>query len=852
MVLFLFRGVFEPNNVMFSNDGPLGRLMSECHHLPERFTGCWQDLNIAGFREGSALPNLSFALQWLLKPVWFSKLYAPLALVFLGLAAWTFFYQLKLAPPACILGAVAATLNSAFFSAACWGIAAHTLTVGFAFFALAALADASSQRTWLWVALAGFAVGMGVAEGADVGALFSLLVAAYVIYATWTSGGPAAQRLATGAGRLLLVACCAGFLAVDAISDLVAYNVKGVSGARQDATTKAGHWNWATQWSLPKREALGFVMPGLFGYLADTPDGGVYWGAVGRDAEWEQYLREPSQGPPPNGKFVRFAGGGFYAGIPVVLVAFWAAVQSSRRRNSVFNFAQRRTMWFWIGISLVALAFAFGRHAPFYRLLYGLPYFSTVRNPVKFVDLVGFSLVVLFAHGVDGIWRGFLRQNERVRAMPESSSDHPGSRFDSFEKKWIIGCGVVVILSLVGWLVYFSYRPSLEQYLQTVQFNETAAAAIAAFSIRQVGWFVLFFVFAAGLLASIFAGAFTGAKATPGCVLLGLLVAIDLARANQPWITYRDYKEENASNVIIDAFRNKPWEHRVAFLPYRAQAAPTLFEQTYTTLWLQHQFPCYNIQSLDVWQMPRKPADIEAFERALSSAPVRRWQLTNTRYLLGSADFLGYFNESVDPVQHRLRLVQRLDFVIKPGIGEPTRLDQFTPALNRDGTFAIYELTGVLPRAKLYSQWQTVASAQSALDQLTSPAFDLEQSVLVTTDASLPLSATGTSQGQSPGEVTIESYASKKVRLSASPGAPSVLLLNDRYDPHWKVLVDDKPAALLRCNYLMRGVFLSPGFHTIEFRFQPSLWPFRSSLVALGAGVLLLGFLVVPSIRKSS
>jgi len=50
-----------------------------------------------------------------------------------------------------------------------------------------------------------------------------------------------------------------------------------------------------------------------------------------------------------------------------------------------------------------------------------------------------------------------------------------------------------------------------------------------------------------------------------------------------------------------------------------------------------------------------------------------------------------------------------------------------------------------------------------------------------------------------------------------------VLLLNDRFDPAWRVTVDGKAASLLRCNYIMRGVQLAPGEHTVEFTFEIAL-----------------------------
>ena len=42
---------YLPGRIPFSNDGPFGRLMAECHRLPARFTGCWEDLNLLGDRD---------------------------------------------------------------------------------------------------------------------------------------------------------------------------------------------------------------------------------------------------------------------------------------------------------------------------------------------------------------------------------------------------------------------------------------------------------------------------------------------------------------------------------------------------------------------------------------------------------------------------------------------------------------------------------------------------------------------------------------------------------------------------------------------------------------------------------
>ena len=67
----------------------------------------------------------------------------------------------------------------------------------------------------------------------------------------------------------------------------------------------------------------------------------------------------------------------------------------------------------------------------------------------------------------------------------------------------------------------------------------------------------------------------------------------------------------------------------------------------------------------------------------------RYWELSNTRYLLGPAGFLELFNAQFDPGQHRFRIVQRFEVVPKPGIAQPTRLEELTAVANENGPIAM-------------------------------------------------------------------------------------------------------------------------------------------------------------------
>ena len=844
----LMRGSFSPDKVLWSNDGPLGRLMSECHHLPEAFTGTWEDLNAAGYREQGALPNITCGLRLLLKPVWFAKFYALIALFILGLAAWCFFRQLGLAPPACILGGLAATLNSAFFSDACWGVAGHTLAVAMTFLALAALMKTGTWRGWLRAAVAGLAVGMGLAEGADIGVLFSMCVSAFVLYQAWIAPGARKQNIATGAGRLATVVVFAAFLAAYAISALLQTQVQGVSGMQQDTETRDARWNWATQWSLPRDEALSLIVPGLFGYRLDTPNGGAYWGAIGRDLEWTRFLEGHFDGQRPHG-ILRQTGGGIYAGITVALIAVWAMLQSFRKRDSAFGLGQRRWLWFWVVLGLVSLLLGFGRYAPFYQIVYALPFTSTMRNPVKFLALVNFAIVVLFAYGVDGLWRKYMTMAAGAVSSPWLALKRrwttPGS-----EKNWLLGCLLVLAIGLAAWGLYALSRESLMTYLQTVAASRADAAAVSSFSIATVGWFVLFFALAAALVALIISGVFSGPRARWGIILLGLLLALDLGRANQPWIFYWNYKEKYASNPIVDLLRDKPFEHRAILLPFQMIDDPdfTRFSKVFRIEWAQHLFQYYNIQSSDVVQLPRVPADMKAFDDKFyydGTFPMmhrlfRRWELTNTRFALGVAAASDDLNLHFDPIHQRFRIVTRFNLVACRAPSAPLQVDNYTTESAPDGKYALYEFTGALPRAKLFSNWQIDPDETATLNLLENASFDPGHTVLVSEGMPANVNSV-TNANPDAGAVEITSYSSREVRMKANATAPAVLLLNDKFDPAWHVSVDGQPATMLRCNALMRGVFLDKGEHAVDFTFQPQAKLFPVSVAAIGfAGILLL------------
>ena len=878
VLAFLFWRSFLPGYVHFSNDGPLGQQNANWSKPPAAFTGCWDDLNGIGNYVGSPPPDLTVLISWTLGPVGYAKFLAPCALFILGFGAWTFFRQLKLTPLAATLGALAAALNSTFFATACWGVASQQVAIGMDFFALALVVSNASETSafirWARLALAGLAVGVNVMEGFDIGAILSVFVAAVVFFkAVVDESGPALVKIGRGIGRVAVIAIFAGFIATQTIVSLVGSQITGIAGTAQDAETKAQHWDPATQWSLPKKETLSLFMPGLFGYKMDTPNnmpdylakayqGGVYWGGMGRDPVLDRFFDSGGQGTPPPYSFMRQTGGQNYAGILVVLIAVWAIAQSFRRKDSVFTNTQCKYIWFWAAILIGAVLLAWGRFAPFdyYRhTIYALPYFSTIRSPAKFITAFSMAVVTLFAYGVHGLSQRYLAASAPGSNSISAQLKNWRARVSGFDRKWTCACAAACAASLLGWLVYASEKPALVRHLQITGFpDEEMARQIAGFSIAQAGWFVPLLAAGAGLCILIIAGVFSGGRAKLGGLLLGILLVVDLGRADLPYVIHWDYMQKYASNPIIDFLRDKPYEHRAIGLPFRAPPQFSILDELYRIEWAQHHFPYYNIQSLDIIQRPRVPANEAAYEMALAPRSAdtyylmaRRWQLTNTRYLLGPAGFLDVLNEQLDPSHHRFHIVQRFNIRLKPGVEEfHQRLEELTAVPGDNGDYAIFEFAGALPRAKLYSNWEINTNDTAVLKTMASADFDPQQQVLVSTP--LPGAPDMNATNENSGTVEYRSYSSKNIVLDAKATTPSVLLLNDKFDPHWQVFVDGKPAELLRCNFIMRGVYLTPGAHLVEFKFTLPNGPLYVSLAAIVFGILLSGCLLVWQRRPTA
>jgi hypothetical protein len=606
------------------------------------------------------------------------------------------------------------------------------------------------------------------------------------------------------------------------------------------------------------------VIPGLYGYRMDSADGRRYWGLVGAAHAWDDYLSQSNPNPANAPQaLARFSCAGFYAGVAVCLLALWAVLRSLSPNQKAFTPVERKLIWFWALMAFLSLLLSWGRHAPFYQLFYQLPYFSSIRNPIKFLHPLSFSLLFLFAYGLQGMWRLYLEGEGRPSGAFGQQVRKWWADAPKFDRGWSIGLALFLVAVFWGTLVFMGSKASTVSYLQLVGFAAPAGLAEETFAggASELVWGLLFIALTSVVVWLIVVGMFRGKRAALAFMVLGGVLVVDLMRANMPWVVHYPYQERYASRPLYEVLSDHAYEHRVSTpLPLiQAQISwglPRLQDQQtanailgivqnlvqiYGVEWKQHQYPYFNIQTLDIVQEPRASLENtryrDAFPQTDPQAYLRMLKLTNTRYLLAMADpFLTPLNELNGDAPGEFRVVQR--------IGMEQSGEFVRPTVDTNSPLALLEFTGVLPRAKLYANWEVMEDEGAALKRLADPAFDIYESVIVDQALGEP-GAPGTEAGS----VVFESYAPKHIRLKADAAARSVLLLNDKFDPNWVVTVDGEPAELFRANYLMRGVALEPGEHVVEFRFRPPSSGLYISLLAIAVGGGLCGWLGVSERR---
>ncbi|MFA7402731.1 MAG: hypothetical protein WC007_01960 [Pelobacteraceae bacterium] len=450
----------------------------------------------------------------------------------------------------------------------------------------------------------------------------------------------------------------------------------------------------------------------------------------------------------------------------------------------------RRDRYTWLALAgiVAGLLFSFGKYTPFYWVLFEhFPGISHFRVPKMMMIIPLLGLALLAARGVDCLLDEGLRSTGAYKKF----------------LWWVAGLAGAVGLLYVSEVIAKGFWINMfgEQIFQPTRYeqgaalvarrwnnlvNETGLAAI----VILVHWLALRFLPRPGRRALFI------------IVPLVLLYLIDIGRINSLFMLLQPAPRRDlaAKTEIMEQLSAISNEYRVAPL---TDEDPMRY--------VSHKIPVL-----------------------YTSNPVqlRRWQ-----------ELLGQFSITSavpDMLNVRYLVMPTAQYEQEKGIlGEHYAVVYRTV----DGQKLLLENRTVLPKAWLVPSVLVEPNSDKRLALLNHPQFAPGRFALVESPPPIPVAMFDGLQRPFPGNAQVTRYEGDHIVIQADPSVPSLLVTGDKYVKGWRTLIDGAAAENVPVNHVLRGVYLMPGKHTVEFLFDPL--PFKiGKYLTLASFAVFAGMLV--------
>ena len=107
----------------------------------------------------------------------------------------------------------------------------------------------------------------------------------------------------------------------------------------------------------------------------------------------------------------------------------------------------------------------------------------------------------------------------------------------------------------------------------------------------------------------------------------------------------------------------------------------------------------------------------------------------------------------------------------------------------------------------------------------------------------------------SSGKISLSSYGPENLVYSFNSNQQEMVIFSEVFyhgNEDWVSFVDGVEKPHFRANYILRGMLIPSGEHTIEFKFKPRAYNLGENISLAGSGILILGLiaLIIKSVRK--
>jgi len=422
-------------------------------------------------------------------------------------------------------------------------------------------------------------------------------------------------------------------------------------------------------------------------------------------------------------------------------------------------FMRDRQTWFCVTIIGIGFLIAMGKYTPIYHWLFDyFPGMNRFRVPKMFLFISLIAICFLAARGIDLLMRDDLHETDGFRRYLTGIVSLP------------LVLGFVLASELIwssGWIAMLG-----EQLFQPTRYQQGSGLATQRW-LNLIDETKIAIMFATVYALLIYQAAHGWRLARFIHVFLLIVFLVDAGRIN------------GAILITIELPQLNRRDYRSPVIEYLSSQSKKL-----RTLPLASGAESYALHKIPV---------------LFTSMPVqkRRWQ----EYL----DVLSLQSALPDIMNVRwLVAEEKLYEQNREKFG-----DRY-PVVFRGGGEVVLENRNVLPKGWLVTNVEVVTDPAERLKRMLDPGFEPARTALVESQPQQILVPS-----EKPGNVKVVHYEGERISLSADTPTSCLLVLGEKYHQGWKATVDGKSASVVPVDHVLRGVYLTPGKHAVEFRFDP-------------------------------
>ena len=491
-------------------------------------------------------------------------------------------------------------------------------------------------------------------------------------------------------------------------------------------------------------------------------------------------------------EILTFVNPSFYGGISPFYWGWMPFTQTSMYMSIIiFLFAlialfynRNRLVKILLSVSIVTLLLSFGRHLPFLSnfLLNYLPGFNKFRVPAMILVILQFATVILAGFG--------------IKTIIEKIKEDDKKFFDLFQKILIaVFVLFVIFLAFSSSLENLSlqhsgdaskYNPGQLKQLKTMRLDKLVEDGI------QTG---IFLIVSMGLI--LLAGRKKIGK-YPFLILIAILVITDLLLIDSRFLQNvtpqqnieREYQKTDADKFLLQDTEN-----------FRIYPLAREFGQN---SW------AYYHQTIGGYHGAKLKRYQEIIENCMNAEFLDRipinWNIVNmlnAKYVV--------FNQKLP--------IDNLEYAY----------------YDRKEKQTVYLNNTYLSRAWFVKNTELIADSKSIWKKLNDPEFSPAETAIVEKEVPITYAPTKSS-------VTPAGFGLHDIKFEVVTDTTSFLTISEIYYPAgWKAFVDGEETEIFATNYILRGIVVPKGEHTIEMKFESSTysWSLKLSLIGLILAVLI-------------